>query len=145
MDTIERAVSLARHSDSADHYTRLYLTPAHQAAAKQLQAWMVEAGMNVRVDSVGNVIGRYEAAQPGARTLLMGSHFDSVRNGGRFDGILGILVPIACVGELHRRGERLGVAIEVAAFADEEGARYATGFLSSRAIARAVTRLLTHS
>ena len=134
MDSIARAVSLSRHSDSPEHYTRLYLTPAHQAAAKQLQAWMVEAGMNVRVDSVGNVIGRYEAAQPGAKTLLMGSHFDSVRNGGRFDGILGILVPIACVAELHQRGERLPVAIEVAAFADEEGARYATGFLSSRAI-----------
>src|SRR5436190_22526677 len=93
MDPVERAISLSRHSDSPEHYTRLYLTPAHQAAAKQLQAWMVEAGMNVRVDSVGNVIGRYEAAQPGAKTLLMGSHFDSVRNGGRFDGILGIVVP----------------------------------------------------
>jgi hydantoinase/carbamoylase family amidase len=80
------------------------------------------------------VIGRYAAATPGARTLLMGSHFDSVRNGGRFDGVLGILVPIACVAELHRRGERLAVAIEVAAFSDEEGARFATGFLSSQSL-----------
>lgn len=132
MDVIERAEALARHSDAPGHYTRLYLTPAHRAAAKQLQAWMVEAGMTVRVDSVGNVIGRYEGAGPGAKTLLMGSHFDSVRNGGKFDGILGILVPIACVAELHRRGERLAVAVEVAGFSDEEGGRYATGFLSSR-------------
>jgi hydantoinase/carbamoylase family amidase len=134
MDILARVQELARHSDAPDHYTRLYLTPAHRAAAKQLQAWMAQAGMTVRVDSVGNVIGRYEAAAPGAKTLLVGSHFDSVRNGGKYDGILGILVPIACVAELHRRGERLAVAIEVAAFADEEGGRFATGFLSSRAV-----------
>ena len=132
MELLSRAGALARHSDSPDHYTRLYLTPAHRAAARQLAGWMAEAGLSVRVDSVGNVIGRYAAATPGARTLLMGSHFDSVRNGGRFDGVLGILVPIACVAELHRRGERLAVAIEVAAFSDEEGARFATGFLSSQ-------------
>jgi hydantoinase/carbamoylase family amidase len=131
---VERIAQLGAHSDSADHYTRVYLTPAHQAAAKQLRAWMKEAGFAVRVDSVGNVIGRYEAAKPGAKTLLIGSHFDSVRNGGKFDGNLGILTPIACVAELHRVGERLPVAIEVAAFSDEEGARFATGFLSSRAL-----------
>ena len=104
---IDRVRSLARHSDSPAHYTRTYLTPAHQAAARQIAAWMREAGMTVRIDPVGSVIGRYEAARPGAKTLLMGSHFDSVRNGGKFDGVLGILVPIACVAELHRRGERL--------------------------------------
>jgi hydantoinase/carbamoylase family amidase len=88
----------------------------------------------VRVDAVGTLIGRYEAAVPGAKTLLMGSHFDSVRNGGKYDGVLGILVPIACVDELQRRGERLAVAIEIAAFADEEGARFQTSFLASRAM-----------
>jgi len=134
MDVLHLAASLARHSDSADHYTRLYLTPAHRAAAKELQSWMVESGMRVRVDSVGNVIGRYDGATPDAKTLLLGSHFDSVRKGGKYDGVLGILVPMACVAELHRRGERLPCAIEVAAFADEEGARFATGFLSSRAM-----------
>jgi allantoate deiminase/N-carbamoyl-L-amino-acid hydrolase len=64
----------------------------------------------------------------------MGSHFDSVRNGGKYDGVLGILVPIACVAELNRRGERLPVALEIAAFADEEGARFSTSFLASRAM-----------
>lgn len=130
---IDRALALARHSDSPDHYTRTYLTPAHQAAGRQIAAWMREAGMSVRVDAVGNVIGHYDG-QAGAKTLLVGSHFDSVRNGGKFDGVLGILVPIACVAELHRRGERLPVAIEVAAFSDEEGARFQTSFLSSRAM-----------
>lgn len=131
---LERAAALARHSDSPDHYTRCYLTPAHRAAARQIAAWMDEAGLTVRIDAVGSVIGRYEAGAAGAKTLLLGSHFDSVRNGGRYDGVLGILAPIACVAELARRGERLAVAIEVAAFADEEGARFQTSFLASRAL-----------
>ena len=130
-DVLSRAGNLARHSDSAEHYTRTYLTPAHQAAARQLAGWMREAGMAVRTDAVGNVIGRFGDGEP---ALLMGSHFDSVRNGGRYDGVLGILVPIACVAELHARGERLPYALEIAAFADEEGARFQTSFLSSRAL-----------
>jgi hydantoinase/carbamoylase family amidase len=133
-ELIERVQRLARHSDSPHHYTRTYLTPAHRAAAGEIARWMREAGMTVRVDAVGSVIGRYDAAVTGAKTLLLGSHFDSVRNGGRFDGILGILVPIACVAELHRRGERLPHAIEIAAFSDEEGARFQTSFLASRAM-----------
>jgi len=131
---VERALELARHSDSTAHYTRTLFTPAHRAAARQLAEWMREAGLAVRTDAVGNVIGRYEAKAAGAPTLLMGSHFDSVRNGGKFDGVLGILLPIACVAELHRRGERLAVAIEIAAFSDEEGARFQTSFFSSRAL-----------
>ena len=129
-----RAQALARHSDSPAHYTRTLFTPAHQAAARQLGDWMRAAGMAVRVDAVGNVIGRYEARAPGAKTLLMGSHFDSVRNGGKYDGVLGVLLPMACVAELAARGEKLDVAIEVAAFSDEEGARFQTSFFSSRAL-----------
>jgi allantoate deiminase len=148
-DVISRVAALARHSDSPDHYTRTYLTPAHQAAARQLATWMQDAGMRVRVDAVGSVIGRYEP-KPGpgpglAPILLLGSHFDSVRNAGKYDGVLGILVPIACIGELDRRGERLPFAIEIAAFADEEGARFQTSFLASKAMvhgARAMRPLL---
>ena len=133
-EIIARAQSLARHSDSPQHYTRTYLTPAHQAAARQIEGWMREAGMAVRTDAVGNVIGRYEGRSPGARALMIGSHFDSVRNGGKYDGNLGILLGIGCVDALHRRNERLPFAIEVAAFADEEGARFQTGMLSSRSL-----------
>jgi hydantoinase/carbamoylase family amidase len=148
-DVLARAEALARHSDSTEHYTRTYLTPAHQAAARQLADWMREAGMSVRVDAVGNVIGRFEGkpgtdpnfrdagklgSVPGFRVLMFGSHFDSVRNGGKYDGVLGILVPIAALAELNRTGERPPVAVEVAAFADEEGARFQTSFLSSRAL-----------
>jgi len=134
LEILDRAERLGRHSDSSEHYTRTFLTPAHRAAAAQLADWMREAGMAVRTDAVGNVIGRYEGASEGARTLVMGSHFDSVRNGGKYDGVLGILVPIACVHELNSRGERLEVAIEVVGFSDEEGARFSTSFLSSRAL-----------
>ena len=133
-EIITWAQSLGRHSDSPEHYTRTLFTPAHQAAARQLADWMRAAGMTVRVDAVGNVIGRYEGAKPGAKTLLMGSHFDSVRNGGKYDGVLGILLGIGCVAELNRRVERLPVAIEVAGFSDEEGARFQTSFFSSRAM-----------
>src|SRR6187401_2220621 len=95
--------------------------------------------MEVRVDAVGSVIGTYTAAAPGSsprKTLLLGSHCDSVRNGGKYDGILGILIPIACVAELNRLGERLRSAIEIAAFSDEEGARFQTSFLASKAMVK---------
>jgi allantoate deiminase/N-carbamoyl-L-amino-acid hydrolase len=131
---LERVQVLARHSDSPDHYTRTLFTPAHRAAAREIAQWMAEAGFAVRVDAVGSVIGRYDAATPDAPTLLMGSHFDSVRNGGKYDGVLGILLPIACIAELHARGERLPVALEIAAFSDEEGARFQTSFFASRSM-----------
>lgn len=130
---LDRAHALARHSDSPDHYTRTWLSVAHREAASRLADWMREAGMAVRTDGAASVIGRYEGREPGARAVITGSHFDSVRNGGRYDGILGILVPIACVAALNARGERLPHAVEVVAFADEEGARFQTSFLASRA------------
>lgn len=132
-EILARADRLARHSDSPDHYTRVWLTPAHRAAALQIADWMREAGLAVRTDGVASVIGRYEGSAPGAKAIVTGSHYDSVRNGGRYDGNLGILVPLACVAELRRRGERLPFAVEVVAFADEEGARFQTSFLASRA------------
>ena len=141
-DVLSRAEALARHSDSPEHYTRTWLTPAHQAAARQIAAWMREAGMGVHVDAVGSVIGRYEASPPAtpspkaAQVLMIGSHFDSVRNGGKYDGVLGILLPIACVAELARFGERLPYTLEVVAFSDEEGARFQTSFLASKAMVK---------
>lgn len=91
--------------------------------------------MSVRSDAVGNLIGRYEAATPGVKTLLLGSHLDTVRDAGKFDGPLGVLVAIAVVHQLHAGGQRLPVAIEVAAFGDEEGVRFHTTYLGSRACA----------
>jgi hydantoinase/carbamoylase family amidase len=135
----ERILAMAeassRHSDQPDALTVAYLTPAHRAAAADLAHWMREAGMDVHLDAVGNVVGRYAAADPAAPTLMTGSHFDTVRNGGKYDGRLGILLPIAVVSDLNARGERLPCHLEVIAFAEEEGLRYRSSFLASSALA----------
>jgi allantoate deiminase len=97
---------------------------------------MKQAGMTCREDPAGNLIGRYEAGEPdGAASLMMGSHQDTVRDGGRYDGMLGIVAPISAVERLYRDGVRLPFAVEVVAFTDEEGARFQTTLLGSKAIA----------
>src|SRR5512134_1474725 len=131
----EWAEQLAGHSDHANSLTVAYLTRAHQTAAAELAGWMIEAGMQVEIDAVGNVVGRYVSPDPGARTLMTGSHFDTVRNGGKYDGRLGILLPIAVVKRLHEHGIRLPFRVEVVAFAEEEGLRFRSSFLASSALA----------
>lgn len=129
------ADALAVHTEQPGMLTRTYLTEAHHGAAAQLAAWMEAAGMTVRRDAAGNVIGRYEGTEPGAPALLTGSHFDTVRDAGRYDGNLGVILPIACVAEWHRQGKRFPFAIEVVGFAEEEGVRFKATLLGSRAIA----------
>jgi len=115
--------------------TVTYLTDAHRACAAQIAGWMRDVGFDsVHIDAVGNVVGRYEGATPDARTLLTGSHYDTVRNGGKYDGRLGIFVPMACVRELKRQNRRLPFAFEVVGFAEEEGQRYKATFLGSGAL-----------
>ena len=115
--------------------TVTYLTEAHRACAAQIVQDMAACGFDsATIDAVGNVVGRYEAAVPGAKALMTGSHYDTVRNGGRYDGRLGIFVPMACVRELSRQGRRLPFAIEVVGFAEEEGQRYKATFLGSGAL-----------
>jgi N-carbamoyl-L-amino-acid hydrolase len=134
------AEQLARHSDpgfaEAGQLTVTYLTDAHRACAAQLMAWMRdECGFDeVRLDAVGNVVGLYHGTDRSAPRLLTGSHYDTVRNGGRFDGRLGILVPMVCVRQLHRAGRRLPFDFEVVGFAEEEGQRYKATFLGSGAL-----------
>ena len=132
---------LAQHSDpgfaEAGQLTVTYLTDAHRACAQRISQVMRDAGFDsVHVDAVGNVVGRYDADPAVARpkTLLTGSHYDTVRNGGKYDGRLGIFVPIACVRELHRAGRRLPFHFEVVGFAEEEGQRYKATFLGSGAL-----------
>lgn len=130
------ADALARHSDHPEHLTCAYMTPAHRAVAGLLETWMREAGFDeVRHDAVGNVIGRYRAApgQQPVRLVSTGSHYDTVRNGGRYDGRLGILLPIAIVADLHAQGRRLPFDFEVVGFAEEEGLRFGSTFLGSSA------------
>ena len=130
---------LAQFSDPgfAEHgeLTVTYLTPAHLACARTLTLGMQACGFDeVHTDAVGNVVGIYHGTQPQAPRLLTGSHYDTVRNGGKYDGRLGILVPMACVRELARQGRRLANGIEVVAFAEEEGQRYRATFLGSGAL-----------
>lgn len=131
--------SLAQHSDPGfaekGQLTVTYLTDAHRACAQRISHWMRDCGFDeVEVDAVGNVVGRYHGATPDAKVLMSGSHYDTVRNGGKYDGRLGIFVPMACVRELHRQGRRLPFAIEVVGFAEEEGQRYKATFLGSGAL-----------
>ena len=127
------AEQLAQHSDTPEHLTVTYLTPAHQACAEQLSAWMHDCGFDeVERDAVGNVVGRYRGT--GAQYLLTGSHFDTVRNAGKYDGRLGIFVPMACVARLAQSGRRLPFGIEVVGFAEEEGQRYPATFLACSAL-----------
>ncbi len=130
---------LSRHSDPGfaeqGQLTVTYLTDAHRACAADLVKRMRECGFDeVGIDAVGNVVGRYHGATQDAPALLTGSHYDTVRNGGKYDGRLGIFVPMACVRQLHDAGRRLPFAFEVVGFAEEEGQRYKATFLGSGAL-----------
>lgn len=131
---MERCDLLATFSEEAGRITRRFATsPMHDVHAA-LSAWMLAAGMTAEVDALGNLIGRYEGSQPEGKTLLLGSHLDSVRDAGRYDGPLGVMVALACLERLHARGERLPFALELLGFADEEGLRYPAAYLGSRAV-----------
>ncbi|WP_072381910.1 allantoate amidohydrolase [Novosphingobium sp. NDB2Meth1] len=129
------ALAVQPFSDSAEGLTRTYLSPAYHAAQEQITAWMAEAGMTVWRDAAANLIGRYEGREPGARTLVIGSHIDSVRNAGAYDGPLGVMLGIEAVAALAASDVRLPFAIEVYAFGDEEGSRFPAAMLTSRAVA----------
>ena len=134
------AEKLSAHSDPGyaekGELTVTYLTDAHRACAQRLAHWMREdCGFDsVEIDAVGNVVGIYHGRDPAAKRLLTGSHFDTVRNGGKYDGRLGIFVPMACVRELSRAKRRLPFGFEVVGFAEEEGQRYKAVFLGSGAL-----------
>ena len=134
-DIMARIEALAEISESAEGLTRRFLTPEHRRASDLVRGWMRDAGMSVREDAIGNVIGRYEGARTGAPALMVGSHLDTVVMAGKYDGVLGVVSGIACVDALNRRGKRLPHAVEVIGFGDEEGVRFYSTFLGSRAVA----------
>ena len=131
----ERCEALARLTEEDGRLTRVYLSKELRAAAELVGEWMRLAGMDVRMDAMGNVIGRVEGATPDGPALLLGSHLDTVRDAGKYDGVLGVVAAIECVHVLHRRGQALPFAIEVVAFAEEEGVRFGATLLGSRAMA----------
>ena len=130
-----RLIELAALSDEPGRLTRLYIGPAHRRATDLVAYWMRDAGMSVRIDPLASVVGRYEAGDGGTHTLMLGSHIDSVRNAGRFDGPLGVVTAIEVVKAAFKSGKRFPFAIEVIAFGDEEGARFASTLGGSRALA----------
>jgi allantoate deiminase len=123
---------LARISDERGATTRTFLSPAMRRANALVAAWMRGAGLSVGEDRVGNLVGKLKARARGARTLLLGSHLDTVRDAGRFDGPLGVLLPIAALEVLASRGVRLPFSVEVLGFSEEEGVRFSSAYLGSK-------------
>ncbi|MDE1916596.1 MAG: allantoate amidohydrolase [Sphingomonadales bacterium] len=134
---VERCDLLGRapYSDMENGLYRGWLTPAHRQALDVLTFWMRQAGMSVRMDAMGNLIGRYEGTRQDMAPLMIASHIDSVRNGGFYDGPLGVMLGVECVAALHDCGRRMAFPIEVVAFGDEEGSRFPAAMLTSRAMA----------
>ena len=131
---MQRCDALARHSELPGGLTRVFLSRENRAANELVLGWMREAGMQAQVDAIGNVVGRYEGERK--QSLMLGSHLDTVRDAGRYDGMLGVITAIECVAAL--KGRKLPFSIEVVGFGDEEGVRFGTTMLGSRAIAGAL-------
>lgn len=134
-EIVDRIQMLGNISSEPDRLTRIFLSEEHRKAADLLIFWMTEAGMQARLDAIGNVVGRYEGDTPRARSLLLGSHFDTVRDAGKWDGPLGVITAISCVSHFNKLGQRFPFAIEIVGFADEEGVRFNSTLLGSRALA----------
>ena len=141
---MERCEVLGSISEEPGLLARPYGSGAMRRVNEIVAGWMHDAGMTVRCDVIGNLIGRYEAREDGEGTLVLGSHLDTVRDAGRYDGPLGVLVALACVERLNAALERLPFAVEVAAFADEEGLRFGTTFLGSSVFAGTFDPALLH-
>jgi allantoate deiminase/N-carbamoyl-L-amino-acid hydrolase len=126
---------LAQFSESPDGLTCTFMTPAHRATAAEIRNLMNAAGAPAHIDVVGNVVGRYASARLDAGTLIVGSHYDTVRNAGKYDGRLGILTGIVAVEELRRRKVALPFHLDIVGFSEEEGVRFSAPYLGSAAMA----------
>jgi hydantoinase/carbamoylase family amidase len=132
---MELADRLARWSDSPEGLTCTYLSPAHRTVAAEIRDLMHQAGLVTEVDAVANVIGRYPAREESARTLIVASHYDTVRNAGKYDGRLGVLIGLVLAEHLKRLNRKLPFHLDVIAFSEEEGVRFSSSFIGSRAVA----------
>ncbi|GAA4658672.1 allantoate amidohydrolase [Kineococcus glutinatus] len=132
---LARCDELAALSASPDGIERVYLSPEHAAANALAAGWMAAAGLRTRQDAAGNLCGRLEGREPGLPALLLASHLDTVPDAGRYDGILGVVLAVEVAARLRGRAAELPFALEVVAFADEEGTRFGTALLGSRALA----------
>jgi allantoate deiminase len=137
---MQRCDALGRISDESDRLTRTFHSPAMRRANRQVAQWMRQAGLTVREDAAFNLFGRWPSKRPGAQTLLLGSHLDTVRDAGRYDGALGVLAALAAVTHLRAEGHELPFHIEVVGFSDEEGVRYQLPYIGSRALAGTLSK-----
>ncbi|MEO5765928.1 MAG: M20/M25/M40 family metallo-hydrolase, partial [Casimicrobiaceae bacterium] len=134
-ELMRQADALALFSEDAPRITRTYLSEQHRLAGEYLIGLMERAGMEAGFDALGNIVGRYAADDPAAPVVMTGSHQDSVRNAGKYDGLFGIITAIACVKDLHERGKRLPYTFEIVGFGDEEGVRFGVTLIGSKAMA----------
>jgi allantoate deiminase len=132
MNLVRMLDELGRVTEEPGRLTRTFLSPAMQQANARVARWMRTAGLKVREDTVGNLIGRLASSNPRAKTLLLGSHLDTVRDAGRFDGALGVLLPIVVLAELQRKKIALPFHVEALGFSEEEGVRFASAYLGSK-------------
>src|SRR5260370_22930395 len=123
-EIVVRINQLGAISETNENLTRIFLTREHRAAAELILGWMRSAGMRAHLAAIGNVCGRYEGERPGLPCLMLGSHYDTVRDAGKWDGPLGLITAISCVADLHKRGRRLPFAIEVLGFSHRERLRF---------------------
>lgn len=135
-ENIEKRIrELALFSDENDYLSRLFGTEAFCKCRDQIQAWMNEAGLQTSIDNMGNVRGKLISEKKDAKTFVIGSHFDTVVNAGKYDGILGILTGLAVVEKLIEQKTQIPFNIEVIAFSDGEGVRFNHPFLGSEVVA----------
>lgn len=134
---LARCDALAACSEEEAALTRSFLSPPMREVHRLLRRWMEAAGMRVRVDGIGNLVGRLPSAHPAAKTLLVGSHLDTVRDAGRYDGVLGVLLGLAAAEQFRARP--LPFHLEVIGFSDEEGLRFGVPFLGSKAVTGQLT------
>ena len=135
MNILKTLNTIAQCSQPSQGVTRLPFTKEHKQANKIITQWMKDAGMQVHLDAAGTLIGTYKSSNKNAKTLILGSHQDSVINAGRFDGIMGVLLPILAVKKLHQKKTKLPFHIECVAFADEEGVRFPTALMGPQVLA----------
>ena len=131
----EMICRLAQLSELSNGITRQFLSSEHREANALVCRWMEMAGMRAHQDAIGNIIGRYEGLEADFPAVMIGSHLDTVVNAGKFDGILGVVVAIHCISALYKEKKRYRFPIEVIGFADEEGTRFQSTYLGSKAVA----------
>ena len=129
-----RCEALGSLSQNPTCLDRRYLTEQHKLANQLTSGWMIEAGMTTWQDSVGNIWGRYTSAVPNAPRLIIGSHLDTVPNGGKYDGMLGVVAPVTLMAMFSGEGRQFPFHIDIVGFCDEEGTRFGTTLLGSRAL-----------